>query len=112
MENAGKKFFNLRGFIILTAAVSGLGLPLTGLANHLCQAQPLISFSRHAWMSVHTILGVLFTVSTVLHAILNRRVLFNYVRGRAARSRMGREAVGAVIAVAVMLIFAVGHTIH
>jgi hypothetical protein len=96
MKNTGMKLFNLRGIVILTATVSGLVLPITGLANHLHQMEPIISFSRHAWMAVHTVLGVLFMVSTVAHAILNRRLLFNYVRGNAAHPGIGREAVGVV----------------
>ena len=97
MKNTKRKLFNLRGFVILTASVTGLGLPITGLANHLNQMEPIISFSRHAWMSAHTILGVLFMVAAVSHAILNRRMLVNYVRGHAALLGIGREAVGAVV---------------
>ena len=112
MKHTEMKLFNWRGFVILTAIVTGLGLPITGLANHLHQMEPIVSFSRHAWMSAHTILGVLFMVSTVSHAILNRRRLLNYVRGPAARPGLGREAVGAIVFVAVMLFVVVSHTFH
>jgi hypothetical protein len=112
MKNTERKLFNWREFVILTAIVTGLGLPITGLANHLHQMDPIISFSRHAWMSAHTILGILFMVSTVSHAIFNRRILLNYVRGHAARPAIGREAVGAVVLVTVMLFVAVGHAFH
>jgi hypothetical protein len=112
MKSTGMKLFNLRGFVILTATVSGLGLPITGLANHLHQMDPMISFSRHAWMAAHTILGVLFMVSVVWHAILNRRILLNYVRSHANYAGIGCEAVGAIILVAVMLSVAVGHALH
>ena len=112
MKDNGRKSFNLRGFLILMATVTGLGLPITGLANHLHQMEPIVSFSRHAWMSVHWILGVLFTVSAVAHALLNRRILSNYVRGHAAGRGIGREAIGAAVLVAGMLILAVGHAIH
>jgi len=112
MNNTEKKSFHLRGFIVLTATVSGLGLPITGWANHLHQGEPLISFSRHAWMAAHTVLGVLFLLSAVSHAILNRRVLINYIRCRTACGRMSREAVGAVLLVALMMFVAVGHAFH
>lgn len=112
MKNTEMKLFNWRGFVILIAIVTGLGLPITGLANHLHQMDPIISFSRHAWMSAHTILGILFMVATVSHAIFNRRLLLNYVRGPAARPRIGREAVGAIVFVAVMLFVVVSHTFH
>jgi hypothetical protein len=112
MKNTERKLFNLRGFFILTATVAGLGLPITGLANHLLQMEPIVSFSRHAWMSAHTILGTLFMASTVSHAILNRHILVNYVRGHAARPGIAREAVSAIVLVAVMLFVAVGHAVH
>lgn len=112
MKNTAIKLFNLRGFLVLIAAFSGLGLPITGLANHLHQMNSMLSFSRHAWMAAHTILGVLFMLSAVSHAILNRRILLNYLRGHAAGSGMGREAAGAAVFVAVMLFFAVGHAFH
>lgn len=112
MKNTERKLFNWRGFVILTATFTGLGLPITGLANHLHQLEPIVSFSRHAWMSAHNILGVLFLVSTVSHAIFNRRILLNYVRGNAARPGIGREAVGAIVFVVVMLFVVVSHTFH
>jgi len=112
MKNTDRNFFNLRGFVILTATFTGLGLPITGLANHLQQAESLLSLSRHAWMSAHTILGIIFMLSIVSHAILNRRILLNYVRGHASRPGIGREAVGSIILVTVMLFLAVGHAFH
>ncbi len=51
-------------------------------------------------------------VSIVWHAILNRRLLLNYIRGHAARPGTGREAVGAIVLVAVMLFVVVSHTFH
>lgn len=112
MQNTGKKLFNVRGFVIFTATVSGLGLPVTGLANHLHQMDSILSSSRHAWMAAHTILGIIFLGSTVTHAIFNRRMLLNYVRSHAALAGIGREAVGAIVVVAVMLFVAVGHAFH
>lgn len=112
MKNTERKLFNLRGFVILTATVTGIGLPITGLENHLHQMELIISQSREAWMSAHTILGVLFMVSIVWHAILNRRILLNYIRGHAALPGIGREAVSAIVLVAVMLFVAVGHVFH
>ncbi len=113
MNNTERKWFNLRGFVILTASVTSLCLLITGLANHLHQMDPLVSFSRHVWMAAHWIFGILFMVSTVSHAVLNRRMLLNYVRGHAASSGLlGREVVGAILLVALMLFVAVGHTFH
>ncbi len=112
MKNNGRKFFNLRGFAVLTATVSGLGLPITGLIIYLHQRGPIASASRHGWMTVHTYLGILFLVSAITHATLNRRILVNYIRGYAASSGIGREAVCAIVVVAVVLIFAVGQAVR
>lgn len=112
MKNSERKCFNLRGFLTLTATIAGLGLPITGLATHMVQMDPIVSFSRHAWMSVHTILGVLFMASTVAHAILNRRILLIYLRGHAARLEITREAVSAFVLVAATLFVVVGHALH
>jgi hypothetical protein len=104
-----KDSFNKRAFIALTASIAGLGLPITGLANHLSQLE-FISFRRHAWMAAHTSLGVLFLAFVIWHAILNRRAFFPYVRGLYAHwPAMGREAFWAVGLVAATLVIAVGH---
>ncbi|MEN6441582.1 MAG: hypothetical protein ABFD97_23725 [Syntrophobacter sp.] len=112
MKNVERKSFDPRGFLILTSTVAGLGLPITGLANHMLQMEPPISFSRHASMAAHIILGVLFMASTVSHAILNRRILLNYVRGHAARPGITRETLSAIVVVGIMLFFAVSHAFH
>lgn len=112
MNTREAKWLNLRGFVILTASVAGLGLPITGLANHFHQMDPMVSFSRHAWMSAHTVLGVLFTVAVAWHAFLNRSMLLNRARGHAAGSGISREAAGAIIFVTVTLLLAVGHAFH
>jgi hypothetical protein len=111
MNKVGKKSFNLKGFFVLMSTITGLGLPITGVANHMLQTTPPWLFSRHAAMAAHTLLGVLFMISAVSHAVLNRRILFNYLRGHAV-SGIGREAVGAIALVAVMLMVAVGHAFH
>ena len=109
MQNRERKPFNGRAFVALTGALSGIGLPLTGLGNHLCQAHP-ITYSYHAWMSAHNSLGILFFVSAIWHAVLNRRVLVNYLRGARLRLSGGsREAIYAVALVAVVLFVALAH---
>jgi hypothetical protein len=107
-----KKSFNLRAFVVVAAGVAGLGLPLTGFANHLLQMD-FMTPRRHAWMSAHNSLGVVFVVFTVWHVILNRRVFLNYVRGVASRWRhINREALWATGLVTLIVLIAVGHTIR
>lgn len=112
MKNVEKKSFNLRGFFVLISIVAGLGLPITGLANHMLQMTPPFSFSRHTAMAAHTILGILFMASTVSHAIFNRRTLINHVRKHSCRPGITREAVSAIVLVGIMLFIAVSHVFH
>ena len=48
MRDTIKKSFNKRAFVALTAASAGLGLPVTGLANHLFVLQ-VLSEPRIVW---------------------------------------------------------------
>jgi hypothetical protein len=113
MKTTEKKSFNVRGFVTLTIAVTGLGLPVSGLANHLLQSEPLLRLSRHAWMSAHNTLGILFVVFGVWHAVLNRRALFNYLRAlTTGGSSGGREGVSAIALVVLILFVVVSHAFH
>jgi hypothetical protein len=112
MRDMIKKSFNKRAFVALTAASAGLGLPITGLANHLFQRGPM-GFHRHAWMSAHTSLGVLFLVFVIWHIMLNRSALCNYVRGACSgQPGRSREVFWAVGFVAAVLGIGVGHALH
>jgi len=112
METPKRKPFNTRAFTVLVAALAGLGLPITGLANHLHQMDAM-TFQRHTWMSVHNILGTVFLVFGLWHVILNRRPLVRYVSGLAGRfPGMSREALWAAVLIAVVLVAVVGHALH
>lgn len=71
------KKFNKRAFITFGMLASGVALPVSGLMNHYL-AFELLTLSRHFWMSVHNILGILFTVFSISHIILNWRAVKNY----------------------------------
>ena len=106
-----KKSLNTRSFVGLVIAFSGLGLPLTGVANHFYGFS--WTMERHAWMSAHNALGVLFVVFAIWHIVLNRRALWNHVRGTVAWiPGVSRELALASALVAVMLLLSVGHALH
>jgi hypothetical protein len=112
MEPQRKQPFSKRAFVALAAAFAGLGLPVTGVANHIHQMDQM-TVQRHAWMSAHNILGFLFVVFSVWHVILNRRALWKYAGGLAERlPKVSREAVWAAVLVAVVLVVVVGHALH
>lgn len=112
MDTGSKtKKFNTRAFVALMIGLCGIGLPLTGLANHA------YAFSwkaaHHAWMSVHNVLGILFLVFAAWHALLNRRAFGKYVRGTVSQLRgMSRELVLAGGLVSFTMLIAIGHAIH
>lgn len=69
-----KKKFNKRAFISIAMLVSLLGLPLSGIMNHVYQLEPLTQ-GRHFWMTIHNMSGLLFIIFAVLHIILNWRTI-------------------------------------
>lgn len=104
--------FRHRAFVAMVMVFSGLALPVTGLANHLYGFAPP-SVGRHAWMSAHNALGLLFVAFSVWHVVLNRKALWNHVRSAAAQvPGVSREAALAGSVVAIMLALFVGHAFH
>jgi len=111
MEKTAKRF-NTRAFVALMIAFSGIGLPITGIANHIYQYSPMIT-GRHSWMASHNVLSILFVVFSVWHILLNRKPLLVHVKGLASQvPSVSREAILAGIVVAVALFLAAGHAFH
>lgn len=111
METQARRF-RLRAFAAMGMVFSGLALPVTGVVNHFYGFAPL-SVERHAWMSAHNALGLLFVAFTIWHVALNRKALWNHLRSAAARAPVvSREAVFAASLVAVVLALFVGHAFH
>ncbi len=103
---------NTRAFVVLMIGFSGVGLPVTGVANHILGFSPM-SIARHAWMAAHNILGLLFLAFSIWHIVLNRRALWNYMRYSAGRiPAVSREVTLAGIVVALALLVFVGHAFH
>jgi hypothetical protein len=89
------------------AVLSGIGLPLSGLANHILGFDAL-TVQRHAWMAAHNMMGIVFAVFVGWHIALNWRPLTNHMRA-AAGALPRRETVLAGAIVAGLLTLAVGH---
>ncbi len=104
-----RKKFNCRSFVAMLTGLSFLGLPVTGLANHVFQFDSM-SAERHAWMAAHNILGLVFLVFATWHIILNRRALCQYA-GKFSQTfpLLSRETVWAGGVLAGLLFVAVGH---
>jgi hypothetical protein len=106
------KRLNPRALTAMMMVFSGLGLPVTGVVNHAYGFVPL-SVARHAWMSAHNALGVLFAVFSIWHIALNRRAVWNHLRRTASGiPAVSREAMLAAGVVAITLLVFVGHAFH
>jgi hypothetical protein len=99
--------FNSRAFVAMIAVFSGVGLPVSGLMNHLYGFDPL-SVPRHAWMAAHNAMGILFAVFVVWHIAINRQALASHFRSTAARLPRRETALAGLI-VGLLLAVAVGH---
>lgn len=109
MEERAKKTLNKRALAAMVALISGVGLPFTGLGNHLLHSSSLHG-PRHFWIVTHEVLGIIFMVSAIWHIILNRKALVNHIRGSAELvAGVSREACWAAALVVIMLFVSVGH---
>jgi uncharacterized membrane protein len=103
--------WNHRAFVVLGAALSGLALPITGLADHAAR-QPLSSDAAAGWALVHTSLGIMFVAFCTWHVVLNRRALLRYLRGKAAaRGVPTKEVVAALALVGIVMAVTVTHAL-
>ncbi len=108
--NIPARRWNPRAFVSLVIALCAAGLPVTGLANHALQLE--MTRERHAWMSAHNSLGVVFVVFVAWHLILNRRALVAYLRGAATGlPGVAHEARWALAVVGVTTALAAGHAL-
>ena len=101
--------FNQRAFTASMSALTGIGLPFTGLATHLYQSNPF-GLARHAWMAAHTVLGILFVIFVVWHVVINWRPLVRHFKSPDSTfPPIRREASIAAVSVILALFVAVGH---
>ena len=111
MDTTPAHRWDQRGFVALSALLSGLALPITGLADHLAGHSPATD-ARVGWSIVHTSLGVMFVFFCTWHAVLNRRALLRYLRARAAWPALPtREALAALGLVGGVLFLTVTHAV-
>jgi hypothetical protein len=109
MEKKAEKRLNKRALAAMVALISGMGLPFTGLGNHLLHSSSLHG-PRHFWIVTHEVLGILFMVSAIWHVLLNHKALVRYIRDSVGRvSGVSREAFWAAALVGIMLFVSVGH---
>ena len=101
--------WNQRAFVALAAALSGLALPATGLADHVARDSQQSGDPVRAWAIGHTALGVTFIVFSVWHILLNRRALVRYLRRRLSGRVPSLEFAAALTLVGILVVLAVAH---
>jgi len=106
MHTTAETRWNQRRFVAVAAALSGLALPATGLADHLSGQ----AGAPASWSVVHTSLGTLFAGLVIWHCVLNRRALAHHLRDT-RRAVAGREALAAAVLVGVVLAATVLHAL-
>jgi hypothetical protein len=107
-----KRQFNRRAFATMLTLISGLGLPITGLMNHIYGLEGLTP-RHHIWMSAHNSLAIVFTVAAAWHVVLNRRTLYHHIKSTAdSMNGISREFAWAVGIVIVIFTLIVGHAFH
>lgn len=105
-----KDKFNKRSFISIGMFLSAIGLPFSGIMNHLTGFDPL-TVERHVWMSVHNMLGLFFVIFSVWHIILNWKPLKNHIK-KAAGFLISKEAVYAFTLIAFFMMLIILHAFH
>ena len=112
MKEGKSRPFNKRTFAAIMVALTGIGLPISGLANHFYQFDPM-TLARHSWMAVHNMLSLLFLAFASWHIFMNRHAMLNHVKGFASEHlRPSREVLIAFAIVAVVMLVAVAHAFH
>jgi uncharacterized membrane protein len=111
VDTTSRRHWDQRRFIALGALLSGLALPITGLADHLA-GHSSGPDAVVGWSIVHVALGTLFVAFVTWHAVLNRRALLKHLSGGAAGAALrSPEAVAALVLVGGVLALTVTHAV-
>jgi hypothetical protein len=101
--------WNQRAFVVTGAPLSGLAVPISGLADHAAGGP---GGSAVGWSIVHTSLGALFVGFCVRHAARNRRALLRNLRaGIPAHALPTREVLVALALVGGVLALTATHAL-
>jgi predicted membrane channel-forming protein YqfA (hemolysin III family) len=73
-----KKTVNKRRVVALILLATLIMLPISGVYVHLTH----VTETSHKWLHVHVLLGVVFMVVGIYHAVSNWRTLKHYLTGK------------------------------
>ena len=105
-----EKKFNKRAFVSVGMFLSGIGLPFSGIMNHYLGFDEL-TVARHAWMSVHNVLGLFFVIFSIMHVSMNWKPLTNAIKKHSSLF-LSKEALCAAILILGFTVLFVIHAFH
>lgn len=109
MENAGHHTgINKKSFVTCGMFICFLGLPLSGLMNHIL-ADSILTMQKQIWLSVHGVLGVLFIFFASFHVTYNWKSLVKYFESFSVRF-FSKELVLASVLIFVLIFATVFHS--
>jgi hypothetical protein len=95
MNRDAPKTPSRRPMVATGMILSGIGLPITGFANHLYAVQAA-SIARHAWMAAHNSLAVVFCGFVIAHVVMNRGSLRRHMTAIVSHLPSTRDCLWAV----------------
>jgi hypothetical protein len=109
---ARRRGFRFRVFTAVFLAAGGTVLALTGI---VCYIKPptrvavwigwrFLGVEMGTWEALHTVFALLFVLAAVTHVVLNRKALWNYLRGRLEAGRAHRRETATAILFAVVFV--------
>ncbi len=101
-----------RSLAAMALFCAGVWLVPSGIALHFASHEGATRWS-HLFMTMHNTASLLFLIAAVVHVILNRKVLANYVNAKVGEyMRFKRELLIAVLGVSALVLFAASHALH
>jgi len=94
MTTSDNRRFNWRAFASITAALSFLGMCVTGIILFVVPpgrianwtGWKIFGLTKHQWIGLHIWLSAVFMVAAIVHIYLNWRPLVSYLKNRASQS--------------------------
>ena len=94
MTTSNNRGFNWRAFVSSTAAVSFLGMCVTGVILFVVPPGRIANWTgwrifgltKHQWIGLHIWLSAVFMVAAIAHIYLNWRPMISYLKNRASQS--------------------------
>jgi hypothetical protein len=102
MKTSERKSFNTRRFVSVGLFFTLASLVITGILIQISEALEQ-EFPAHFCTAVHVLTGLVFSVFSVLHIVLNWRSLKMYIK-KTGKASISKEAIVALFAVLIIVL--------